>query len=75
MEKTFSFEDFKELAKNDNEFRDEIIGKNDIIDLDNGTMIIYAEHLNKYLEQYACKDRQDLEDTLWYSYGVWVKII
>ena len=75
MTKTFSLEDFKERAMNDNGFRDELVGKTDIIDLDNGTMIIYAEHLNKYLEQYACKDAQDLEDTLWYSYGVWVKII
>lgn len=75
MAKTFSLEDFKERAMNDNGFRDELVGKTDIIDLDNGTMIIYAEHLNKYLEQYACKDAQDLEDTLWYSYGVWVKII
>ena len=69
-----SLEEFKEMAKRQ-DFRDGIVGKTDIIDLDNGTMIIYAEHINKYLEQYACKDAQDLEDTLWYSYGVWVKII
>lgn len=69
-----SLDEFKEMGKKQ-EFRDDIVGKTDIIDLDNGTMIIYAEHLNKYLEQYACKDAQDLEDTMWYSYGVWVKVI
>lgn len=69
-----SLDEFKEMGKSQN-FRDDIVGKTDIIDLDNGTMIIYAEHLNKYLEQYACKDAQDLEDTMWYSYGVWVKVI
>lgn len=74
MSKTFSLEEFQALKNNQN-FKDDIIGKTDIIDLDNGTMIIYAEHINKYLEQYCCKDAQDLEDTLWYNYGVWVKVI
>lgn len=69
-----SLDEFKEMGKKQ-DFKDDILGKSDIIDLDNGTMIIYAEHLNKYLEQYACKDAQDLEDTLWYGYGVWVKVI
>ena len=49
--------------------------KNDIIDWDNGTMVIYSENINKYLEKYACKDADDLIDTLWYSYGMFVKII
>lgn len=71
---TLSLDDFKALAYN-NEFKDQITGRSDIIDIDNGTMLIYKEHINKYLEQYSCKDREDLETTLWFSYGVFVKIV
>lgn len=49
--------------------------RSDIIDYDNGTALIYAENLNKYLERYACKDEDDLQNTLWYSYGMSVKIV
>ena len=72
---TLSLDAFKSMVSSSNEFKNSIIGKNDIIDWDNGTMMIYSENINKYLEQYACKDAKDLIDTLWYSYGMFVKII
>lgn len=72
---TLSFEDFKNIVSNSNEFKNSIINKNDIIDWDNGTMVIYQENIGKYLEKYSCKDANDLVDTLWYSYGMFVKII
>ena len=53
----------------------ELFKRQDVKDFDNGSLIIYSENLEKYLEEYACKDVEDLEDTLWYSYGVYVKII
>ena len=75
QKKTMNLDEFKELMTNEKEEKDRILGRCDVIDLDNGVMRIYPEHINKYLEQYACKDAQDLEDTLWYSYGVWVHVI
>lgn len=73
---TFTFEDFKEMAKT-NEFKEKITENNrhDLIDFDNGVMRIYVENLNKYLEKYACKDAEDLEDTLYYSYGIYCEVI
>ena len=69
-------EDFKELAKSDKDFVDKILGTNsDVIDYDNGSMIIHRKNLMKYLEQWMCKSEDDLVDTLWYSHGVSVKII
>lgn len=70
-----SLDAFKSMLSSNNEFKNSLISKNDIIDWDNGTMVIYSENINKYLEKYACKDADDLIDTLWYSYGVFVKII
>lgn len=70
-----SLDAFKDMLKSDVDFKKEIINKNDVVDIDNGTMMIYSENLNKYLEQYSCKDANDLIDTLWYSYGVFVKVI
>ena len=70
-----SLDAFKSMVSSNNEFKNSLISKNDIIDWDNGTMVIHGENINKYLEQYACKDADDLIDTLWYSYGMFVKII
>lgn len=36
---------------------------------------INRTNMTKYLEKYACKDEQDLSDTLWYSYGVFLRIL
>ena len=47
----------------------------EIFDKDNGVAIIPQEKLQKYLEKYGCKDAIDLEDTLWYSYGIYCKIV
>ena len=65
--KTMSLDAFKTLVNGDDGFKDTIVGRNDFIDLDNGVMRIYNEHLNKYLEKYACKNAEDLQDTLWYG--------
>ena len=70
-----SLDAFKSMISSNNEFKNSLISKNDIIDWDNGTMVIYSENINKYLEKYACKNAEDLVDTLWYSYGMFVKII
>lgn len=73
--KIFSLDSFKDMISSNNDFKEEIIGKQDLIDLDNGVMRIYAENLNKYLEKYACKNAEDLENTLYYSYGIYCTVI
>jgi len=73
--KVFSFDSFKDMISSNSDFKEEIIGKQDLIDLDNGIMRIYAENLNKYLEKYACKNAEDLENTLYYSYGIYCTVI
>ena len=72
---TLTLEEFKTLAK-EREFKERFTeSKEDIIDLDNGTMLIHRCNLNKYLEQYICKDEDDLSDTLYYSYGIYATIV
>lgn len=72
---TITFDTFKDLVANDASFRKEITRNSDIIDMDNGTMIIHRENISKYLERYMCKDEDDLQDTMWYHYGVFVKVV
>jgi len=73
--KALSFDDFKTMIKTNNDFKESLTSKSDIIDLDNGVMRIHSENLNKYLEKYACKDAEELEDTLYYSYGIYCTVI
>ena len=73
--KTFSFDSFKEAVKSDKSFTDSLIGASDCIDYDNGSAIIHRRNLNKYLEKYLCKDEDDLSNTLWYNYGIFVHVV
>jgi hypothetical protein len=66
---------FKEKVSKDTSFKNSLSGKSDIIDFDNGSMIIHRANLSKYLEKWMCKSEEDLADTLWYSRGVFVKVI
>ena len=72
---SLTFDAFKDLMANDTSFRKEITNTNDIIDMDNGTMVIHRQNITKYLERYMCTDEDDLQDTMWYNYGVFVKVI
>ena len=72
---SLTFDAVKDLMANDTSFRKEITNTNDIIDMDNGTMVIHRQNISKYLERYMCKDEDDLQDTMWYNYGVFVKVI
>ena len=71
---TLTLESFKELVNTDKEFKSFVSNREDTIDIDHGFMMIYRENLMKYLEQYMCKNEQDLEDYLWYNHGVMLKI-
>ncbi len=73
--KTMSLDEFKDILTSSNEARDKIVGRTDLIDLDNGVMRIYYEHIDKYLEKYVCKTPEELEDTLYYNYGIYCEII
>ena len=72
---SLTFDAFKDLVANDVSLREKITNTNDIIDMDNGTMVIHRQNISKYLERYMCKDEDDLQDTMWYNYGVFVKLI
>ena len=72
---TLTFDAFKDLMANDVSLREEITRDSDIIDMDNGSMVIHKRNINKYLERYMCKDEDDLQDTMWYHYGVFVKVV
>lgn len=66
---------FKDLLKTDSSFVEKVTNTSDIIDMDNGSMVIHRCNIVKYLEKYMCKNEDDLSDTLWYRYGVFVKVI
>jgi hypothetical protein len=70
-----SLDAFKDLIINDVSFKETITNVDDIIDFDNGTMIVYKQNLNKYFEQYMCKTEDELSDTLWFNYGIFLKIV
>lgn len=70
-----TLEAFKDLMVNDVSFKETITKIDDIIDFDNGTMIVYKQNLCKYLEQYMCKTEDELSDTLWFNYGIFLKIV
>jgi hypothetical protein len=72
---TLTFDDFKTLMQTDTAAKERVSGTSDIIDFDNGSMIIHRYNINKYLERYMCKDEDDLKDTMWYNHGVYVKIL
>ena len=73
--KTMTLDAFKDMVIERQEFKDGIIGRSDMVDIDNGVMRIYSEHINRYLEKYACKNADDLTETLWYSYGIFCQVI
>lgn len=72
---TLSLDAFKNMVSTNEEFKTHIIGRHDIIDLEHGIMRICSENINKYLEKYACKNLEDLENTLYYNYGVYCTVI
>ena len=72
---SLTFDAVKDLVANDVSLREKITNTNDIIDMDNGTMVIHRQNISKQLERYMCNDEDDLQDTMWYNYGVFVKVI
>lgn len=73
--KSLTLDAFKALVKSDNSFKEKITNTSDVIDLDNGSMTIHKDNINRYLEKYACKSQEDLENTLWFSYGIFVRVV
>lgn len=72
--KTMSLDAFKDLVISDDAFKDAIVGREDLKDYDNGVLRIYREHLGTYLEKYACKTAEELQDTLYYNLGIYCEI-
>lgn len=52
-----------------------INSKYDKLDLDNLFLIINRPNLNYYYKKYNCSNEVELEDNLWYNYGITIKII
>lgn len=85
MKGKMTFDDFKERVSNDDSFRSQFTDFDnsaqrrdnsvDVVDIDNGFMLVSRNNLSKYLERYMCKTEEDLQDTLWYNYGVFLKIV
>ena len=67
-----TLEEFKATAAT---IKRTICESKDIIDKEHGIMIIHEENLMKYLEEYVCKDEEDLCNFLYYHNGIFVKII
>lgn len=67
-----TLEEFKTFGST---LKKRIIAPDDVINIDKGLMVIHAQNLNKYLEKYACKNLEDLQDILYYRYGVFVRVI
>ena len=70
--KTFSFESFKEAILEDS--NGELLNL-DTFDPDNGIAIIHESNLNKYLEEFMCKDQTDLQNYLYYHKGIFLRVI
>lgn len=73
MSRTLSLDGFKALMNTDDNLRNVLSG--DVVDVEHGIMRIHADNVGKYLEKYACKDVDDLCDTLYYNYGVYCQVL
>ena len=49
--------------------------KHDNFDLDNLFLIINNSYMDFYLNKYNCSNELELEDNLWFNYGITIKII
>lgn len=67
--KSLTFKDFKKKIK------EEKLNKKDFLDFEHGKIMIHRCNLNYYLEKYACKNYEDLSDTMWYTFGCLVNFI
>ena len=69
-----SFKSLKDLTAIKKSLPSGNYSNGDIFDFDNGVMVIKRHNLNKYLEKYICKNEDELKDTLWFNYGVFLRI-
>lgn len=47
----------------------------DVFDFDNGSILIYKDNLKKYLDRHNCRNESELKDSMWFDYGIVVRII
>ena len=74
QQRTLSLDAFKELVKEDKEFK-RSFKRNDFIDYANGIGTIYRENLMSELEKFECTNEAELLDSLWYTHGVFAKVV
>ena len=74
QQRTLSLDAFKELVKEDKEFK-RSFKRNDFIDYANGIGTIYRENLMSELEKFECKNEEELLASLWYPHGVFAKVV
>jgi len=75
MAKKFSLDSFKEALIVDKALKKSLSNEADLFDEENGYAVVHKANVSKYLEKYACKDQQDLEDYLYYYKGIFLKIV
>ena len=66
---------FEEFKANAGTIKRTISESRDIFDPEHGIMTIHKDNLMKYLEKYLCKDKEELSDTLYYRYGIYIRFI
>lgn len=69
MGKSLSLDEFKAYIN------EKKTNKKDHIDMKNGRMTVYRDNLPKYLEKYMCQNEEDLDNTLYRSFGIWLKVV
>lgn len=47
----------------------------DKLDVDNLFIIIHKDNLKSYYTMYNCENEIELEDFLWYNFGISIKVI
>lgn len=52
-----------------------ICSDSDNFDIDNKFITIRRSNLQQHLDEHNCKNENELEDMLWYNFGLTIKIV
>ena len=75
MGKTFTLDSFKEAIRVDTALKESLSNDADIFDEENGVAVVHQGNIMKYLEEFMCKDQEELQDYLYYNKGIFLKVI
>jgi len=69
----YTLDAFKTALNNDEGLKRRLLDRNDVIE--DSRYVIHRCNISKYLEKYLCKDEDDLSDTLYYHYGIFLVVV